>query len=170
MSGTGQGSMRLVAAAVLAIAAIGTAIVRVAAEPLAKEACEALVAELRTLTTAGAKDNFAKGAAWGKANLPGDRLKQVGRYIEVEEQLNFRCGFARVRFSLPADEETPGTPEEPKAAPAPKPAPKTKVKSKTGAEPAAAPDAARSKPAPKVQAKIKPPPKPAADEPEPEKE
>ena len=161
--------MRLVAAAILAIAA-GATIVRVAAEPLAKEACEALVAELRTLTAAGAKDNFAKGASWGKANLSGDRLKQVGRYIEIEEQLNFRCGFARVRFSLPADEETAGTAEEPKAAPAPKPAPKTKVKPKTGAEPAAAPDAARSKPAPKVQAKVKPPPKPAADEPEPEPE
>ena len=157
-----------------------SAALRVAAEPLAKDACEVLVGEQQALIAAGAKDDFGKGAEWGKANLPGDRLKQVGRYIDVEEQLSFRCGLARVRFSLPADEETPSAPEEPKvvpkAPPAPKATPAPKAKSKaTGTKDAGtkdAPDAAAadaaapaSKPAPKVQAKLKPAPKPADPEP-----
>ncbi len=132
------------------------------AEPLSKEACEALVVEQQGLIAAGVKDDFAKGADWGKANLKADRLAQVGRYLDVEEQLSFRCGLAKVRYSLPADEETPAAPavtEEPKAPPKAKPAPKAKPKAKAAAaerEPAAvdAPAAA------KVQAKRKPAAKP----------
>ena len=130
----------------------------VSAEPLSKEACESLVGEQQALIAAGVKADFAKGAEWGKANLKPDRLTEVGRYLDVEEQLSFRCGLAKVRFSLPADEETatPATAtEEPKAAPKAKPAPKSKAKPKTAAGDDAAP-AGRITPAPKIQAKVKP--------------
>ena len=130
----------------------------VSAEPLAKEACEALVVEQQALITAGVKADFAKGAEWGKANLKADRLSEVHRYLDVEEQLSFRCGLAKVRFSLPADEETPApaaVTEEPKTAPNAKPAPKPKAKSKMAAGDDAAP-AGRITPAAKVKAKVKP--------------
>ena len=164
--------LRLGAAALVAV--VGAA--SVGAEPLGKEACEALVAEQQVLIAAGIKADFAMGAEWGKANLQGDRLKQVGRYIDLEEQLSFRCGLARVRFSLPADEETPATAEEPQTspkepAPKAKPPPKAKAKAKAAEAKAAdetAPNGARPKAAPKAQAKVKPAPK--ADEPGPAKD
>ena len=148
------------------------------AEPLGKEACETLVAEQQGLITAGAKADFARGAEWGKANLSGDRLNKVGRYIEVEEQLSFRCGLAKVRFSLPADEETAvSPPEEPlspaKASEQAKPIPKAKAKAKAAAADGASAPATGSErpaPAPKVQAKIKPKAKPENAGPEPAKE
>ena len=34
---------------------------------------------------------MAKGPAWAKANLPPDKLQEVRRLIEVDEQLLFRC-------------------------------------------------------------------------------
>ena len=157
--GTKFGWIGFGAGALLGIAGVGS----VWAEPLGKEACETLAGEQQALMTAGVKADFDKGASWGKANLQGDRLKQVGRYIDVEEQLSFRCGLARVRFSLPADEETPAAPEEPKTAPKAKAKPKAGEakagEAKVGAE--ATPAGERPKPAPKIQAKLKPAPQPA---------
>ena len=34
---------------------------------------------------------LAKGPEWAKANLPPDKLEQIRRLIEVDEQLLFRC-------------------------------------------------------------------------------
>jgi len=59
------------------------------AAPLDKDACEKLKAEQAGM--AQAKDHLAKGPEWGKANLTADQLKAVQRYIEVEEQIAFRC-------------------------------------------------------------------------------
>ena len=136
------------------------------AEPLGKEACEALVVEQQALITAGVKDDVAKGPVWGKANLNSGRLAQVGRYLDVEEQLSFRCGLAKIRYSLPADEETPAPPvaEEPKAPAKAKPAPKVKAKASAKAQTATSEEdpgtkgvAEKTAPtAPKAQAKAKP--------------
>ena len=152
--GIKMGWTKLGAGALLVVAGAISA----GAEPLAKEVCETLAGEQQALIANGTKADFAKGAAWGKANLAADRLKQVGRYIDVEEQLSFRCGLARVRFSLPADEETPVVeePEVPqkKATPQVKPAPKAKAKAATADE--GTTQGERPKATPKVQAKIKP--------------
>lgn len=126
------------------------------AEPLAKDACEALVVEQQGLIAAGVKDDFAKGPVWGKANLKSSRLVQISRYLDVEEQLSFRCGLAKIRYSLPADEETPAVPpvaEEPKAPPKAKASPKAKAKAAAGESDVPA--------APKAQAKLKPVAKPS---------
>ena len=66
---------------------LGTA----AAEQLNKEACDALRGEEAILTTAGIKTDMEKGPEWAKANLAPERLQQAARYIELEEQLSFRC-------------------------------------------------------------------------------
>ena len=152
----------------IALAAVLTVSGPALAEPLGKEACEGLVAEQQVLIAAGVKDDFAKGADWGKANLKSVRLAEVSRYLDVEEQLSFRCGLAKVRYSLPPDEETPGVApapvpktEQPKTPPKAKPAPKAKAKAKdkaaAGESNAVAVDAAT---APKTQAKPKPAAKP----------
>ena len=62
-----------------------------AAAQLDKAACEVLKTEQATLVTAGTKTDMDKGPEWAKANLAPDRLQQVARYIELEEQLSFRC-------------------------------------------------------------------------------
>ena len=141
------------------------------AEPLPQEKCAELATEQMTLVAGGVKDDFGKGWEWGKANLKTARLKEIERFIEVTEQLGFRCGFARARFTLPPDDdsraeaaaagekgEATDAPEDvPKAPPKPKPKAKAKAADAASEQPAAEP---RTKPAPKVQAK----PMPKADD------
>ncbi len=74
-------------------------------EPLAKEDCDKLMAEKSELTGAGVRDQFDKGPEWAKANMSPEQLGRVKRFITVEEQLNFRCGLAKLRSTLPIAEE-----------------------------------------------------------------
>lgn len=60
-----------------------------AATPLDKETCEKIRAEQATLTSA--KESMAKGAEWGKANLSKEKLLEIQKYIQNEEQIAFRC-------------------------------------------------------------------------------
>lgn len=158
---------------------------RVMAEPLPKEACEKLKSEQATLDQAGLRDVLQKGPDWAKSNLDRGKLKQVERYILVDEMLSFRCGLAKAQLTLPFSEEdqppvppeaqkTEGTPPaappavkpklKPKAAQAPAatapPAPEAAPKPKKAA-PAAVPEAPASQPA---AAKPAPKPKPKADD------
>ncbi len=143
------------------------------AASLSKEECDKLHAEQAELTAAGVREQFDRGAEWGKTNLPPDRLQRVQRFIGNEEQLSFRCGLAKLRVILPVTEEggeqeldEKGNPIPPKAAPADgsatkstaKAAPKAKqpVKAKDGKslEGVAAP-AAGGKPKPKAPSEVK---------------
>lgn len=159
-------SLSFGAAAMLTLVAVAP----VTAEPLAKDMCDALAAEQQTLLATGVRDDFAKGADWGKSNLKTDRLAQIARYIYLEEQLNFRCGLAKVRFTLPPDEDTAATaaaaveqakadakeqdaPEPPKPPSKPKASTKSAAKAKTADD---APAQPTTKPAAKIQAKVKP--------------
>src|SRR5262245_6390341 len=62
-----------------------------AAAPLDQEACARLKTELLQLELAGARTNMAKGADWAKVNLVADKLLQIKRLIEIDEQILFRC-------------------------------------------------------------------------------
>lgn len=62
------------------------------ATPLDQPACDALKAERASLVAAGLETEMARGPDWAKTNLQPDRLKQIARMIEVDEQLSFRCG------------------------------------------------------------------------------
>jgi hypothetical protein len=77
----------------------------VLAEPLAKEECDRLQAEQTALTQAGVREQLGRGAEWGKTNLSPPQLKSIERFIQLEEQLSFRCGLAKLRASLPLAEE-----------------------------------------------------------------
>jgi hypothetical protein len=62
-----------------------------AAAPLDQDACVRFKTELLQLELAGARNNMAKGPDWAKANLSADKLSQIQRLLELDEQLLFRC-------------------------------------------------------------------------------
>jgi hypothetical protein len=97
------------------------------AEPLAKEACDVLIAEHDKLVAAGVKGWMVQGAQDARTRLGADKLAQVARFVDVDEQLLFRCGHYKARFVLPADAEDP--PAEPAAPAALTPAANGKAKS-----------------------------------------
>ncbi len=53
--------------------------------------CQAFEKEHSDLLAAGIREDIEKGAEWGKANLPKERLDKIARFIEVTEYLDFRC-------------------------------------------------------------------------------
>lgn len=177
MAGMARCFVRLaVASSALAFAGGGLG---VRAEPLATEACDALKPEHAALEAAGLPATIKKGAAWGKANLSAAKLKEVERYIGLEEQMLFRCGLARLRVLPGAEGEETGDPDKPTdkpatenaapaAAVAPVPQPKPKAKPKTVVKEPVAKEAAPAAEAvevePKPQPKAKPKPKPKADD------
>lgn len=61
------------------------------AATLDKDTCTRLEEEQTALEKTGVRTTLAKGAAWAKDNLPLDKLQEVRRLIEVDEQILFRC-------------------------------------------------------------------------------
>src|SRR5262245_27202533 len=61
------------------------------AATLDQETCARLEQEQTTLEKSGVRATLAKGAAWAKDNLALDKLQEVRRLIEVDEQILFRC-------------------------------------------------------------------------------
>jgi hypothetical protein len=120
----------------------------VLAEPLAKEACDKLVAEKQSLTMLGVDKEYAKGADWAKANLAQGELNNLKRFLTIDEQLKFRCGMAVVTLQV-TDEPEDGDDDEGGAAGAGVPLPERRDESaaavKPGAKPAVAP--AKTEPA-----------------------
>lgn len=53
--------------------------------------CRAFEKERAELIKAGVRENLAKGPEWAKRNLAKEQLGKIGRYIEISEQLDFRC-------------------------------------------------------------------------------
>jgi hypothetical protein len=62
-----------------------------AAASLDQDACARLKTELLQLELAGTRNNMGKGPDWAKGNLSADKLLQIKRLLDVEEQLLFRC-------------------------------------------------------------------------------
>jgi hypothetical protein len=103
------------------------------AAKLDKAACAELSTELSALTGTGIKAEMDRGPEWAKANMPPERLQSARRLLELEDQLEFRCGVRSKR--KPAEQtatRTPGagTPPPPNVAqdsttPAEQPAPRS---------------------------------------------
>ena len=116
---------------------------------LDKTACADLNSELSGLLAPGLKEDMDKGPAWAAANLPPERLIVINRVIELQGQIEFRCGtprnLAKSPTPKPVDKtpaDTPGTAKAATAksnaddsgddtAPA-KPAPKKTMRRKRG--------------------------------------
>lgn len=62
-----------------------------AAAPLDAGACDRLRTERQALTVLGVDTYFNKGAEWAKSNLTVADLNLVKRYLDVFEQIKFRC-------------------------------------------------------------------------------
>ena len=151
---------------VMLLAALALSDTGARAEPLDAATCGQLKGEQVRMEQGGVRGNMEKGPAWAKTNLAADKLDQIRRLIELDEQLLFRCS-SRNLVELPpeadadptplpgkADEEgkdtsaKAGTPPVPQnkpaaaaksspAAPAKKPAAQPKPKAATKAEPSA---------------------------------
>ena len=132
------------------------------AEPLPKEACDLLGEEHQRLSSGGVREWMAAGAATARSRLSGEQLKSIERFIEVDEQLAFRCGQFKARFVLPRDPEEPPEPEPAKATEERKP----KKAKKVGEAKTEASDGERASEAKPASAAEKPAPrrKPKADD------
>jgi hypothetical protein len=80
------------------------------ATPLDGETCAVLQSEHGQLKDAGVDKELEKSPMWALANLAPEKLAQVKRYIELEEQLLFRCR-SRSLIHLHKDPE-PASPED----------------------------------------------------------
>lgn len=89
---------------VVCLAAIAAVVAHARAAPLDTESCSKLKVEQTQLENSGVGHNMAKGPEWAKANLAPDKIEQVRRLIEVEEQLLFRC-TGRSLVTLPPEPE-----------------------------------------------------------------
>ena len=106
------------------------------AAQLDKDSCSKLKTEQAQLEQGGVRGSLGKGPEWAKANLAPEKLEQVRRLIEVDEQLLFRCG-GRPLVLLPSD---------------PDPAARGEGESKDDAQPKAVkPPAAEKKPPTRIR-------------------
>lgn len=84
--------MRRAAASYIAAAGVLVFAGAVQAAPkLDKETCDQLKAEQTKFVETGIVADIEKGAAWGKANLSTERLREVEHFILLDEQLKFGC-------------------------------------------------------------------------------
>jgi hypothetical protein len=160
--------------ALAALAALA-ALTQARAAPLDAETCAKLQGEQERLENAGVEKDMAKGPAWAKANLAPEKLNLVQRFIEIEEQLLFRCRNKAI-VNLPPETEAPATGDQAeqdkddddkdaatransRAAKTAAPKPKVQTPKKASAAPAA-------RPAKKVEAGGRKPPSKAAARPE----
>lgn len=168
------GRFRLGAAAVVMTGLAAMSAATVTGAPLEGPACEQLQVKMDALRKSGVEADMVLGPAWAKANLGPGRLQLIAEFLEIDEQLNFRCGLAKQHIVLPTtieggEEEIPTPGEAPKEAtvqggpsgtlplpqksPAKRPTAKGKdAKGKDGKSAAIKP-AAKPAPAPKSAAK-----------------
>ena len=75
------------------------------AAPLDPSVCEQLQVRLDALRKDGVEADMAMGPEAARTRLPIDRFNRIGTFIELDEQLNFRCGLAKQRINLPTTVE-----------------------------------------------------------------
>lgn len=81
---------------VVAALAVGSAVARAAfAVPLDPAQCDKARAE-QTELLADVPRLMERGANWAKQNASPEQLRRVARWIELEEQLQFRCGQVKL--------------------------------------------------------------------------
>lgn len=114
----------LIAVQLLAVPLAGAA-------ALDEAACKTLEVEQNILESQGLKEDLAKGPGWAKANLSASRIVLVKQYIQIKEQVAFRCP-SLIAVSTPelAEPEAKHPQADPKVKPTEKAAVKTKKKAK----------------------------------------
>ncbi len=77
--------------AILALALLGFVPFAASATPLDEAACQRLKTERQALNVLGVDKQVEKGAVWAKEHLTPADLNLVKRYVDVFEQIIFRC-------------------------------------------------------------------------------
>jgi len=85
-----------------------------AAEPLDKESCSKLQVERKQLLNADMKAALERGPDWVKNNLTEEAIGRVRHFIEVEEQIQFRCRGGGVAKPVVKADEMPLPDRKPK--------------------------------------------------------
>jgi hypothetical protein len=80
---------------IMALALLAGSLVAALAAKLDKTACNELSTELAGIVASGVRADMGRGPDWAQSNLPPERLRSIKRLLEVEEQLEFRCGAGR---------------------------------------------------------------------------
>ena len=93
---------------ILALALLAGSLVAALAAKLDKTACNELSTELAGIVASGVRGDMGRGPDWAQSNLPPERLRSIRRMLEVEQQLEFRCGAGRGKAVA-------GTPAKPPA-------------------------------------------------------
>jgi hypothetical protein len=147
-----------------AVAALAAALAQARAAPLDTETCNKLLTEHGELEQAGVEADMAKGPEWAKANLIPEKLARIRRFIEIQEQLLFRCrqkSLVILPTEVEPEDKEQDKKEGEKTATTPKtsgPADKAKAPSPAAKKPAVKPAPKQTKPAPaneKAPAKAK---------------
>jgi hypothetical protein len=107
-----------------------------------------------------------RGPAWAKANLSPEKLKDIEHFIDLQEQILFRCPQSKPLVEIVDGEEGAApAPTKPKktlakatASPADDAAPAAKAPKKAAAAPAKAAGAVATTPAPVKKSPPKPKP------------
>jgi len=143
----------------LLLAVLVAAFAQARASPLDADTCTKLKSEHSQLELAGIEADLAKGPEWAKVNLASEKIEQIRRFIELEEQLLFRCR-GKSLVNLPSESDPAGDgKDDDKAAAAPKAASPPPGAAKKAKAPAAA---TKKKTEPAKKAAVQPPIKPAA--------
>ena len=113
----GGPTIRSVVAAAVWVAGPAAAL----AAKLDKSACAILASELSSVLATGVKAEMERGPEWAKANMSPERLQSALRLLEIEDQLEFRCGgrgkatAKPEQTAAPGATTTPGAPNTPAA-------------------------------------------------------
>jgi len=84
-------SLRLNALAVLIAGATPLIGLGAVAEPLDRESCATLQNERKQLFNADMQAALDQGPDWVKKHLTDEAIERVRRFLDVEEQIQFRC-------------------------------------------------------------------------------
>lgn len=104
--------LRKSASIVAAVLAVLSCAAAVHAASLDRDTCNRLKTEQDGLEKAGIRAVMAKGPEWAKENLTPDKLAEVRRTIELDEQLLFRCA-GKPLVVLPPEADPAASPPEP---------------------------------------------------------
>lgn len=126
---------------------------------LDKDTCNRLKTEQDGLEKAGIRATMAKGPDWAKANLPPEKLAEIRRAIELDEQLLFRCAGKPLVVLPPEADPAATPPPDDKGKPAEGDKKEDKKNAATPSAPAPAPPAeikapVQKKPAPQRKAAV----------------
>lgn len=146
---------RRIAIVSVSVAALSGPLWSVEAAMLEPDVCDGLKAEQEKIGGKRLRDAMEKGPEWAKANLASSEINVVRRFIELEEQVLFRCPRPKpVKAAQPPGEKAPAG-EQAAGKAAPKSQTKSQTKSDTKSE-----TKSETKAQPKTEGTTKPAPKP----------